>query len=30
MMQLVSQREDIRLQGITGAKTGCDQSEKGE
>jgi len=25
---LVSQREDLRLQGITGPKTGRDQSEK--
>ena len=29
-MQLVSQREDLRLQGITGPKTGRDQSEKGD
>jgi hypothetical protein len=30
MMQLVSQREDLRLKGITGSKTGRDQSEKGD
>ena len=30
MMQLVSEREDLRLQGITGPKTGRDQSEKGD
>src|SRR5271169_491502 len=30
MMQLVSQREDLSLQGITGPKTGRDQSEKGD
>jgi hypothetical protein len=30
MMQLASQREDLRLQGITGPKTGRDQSEKGD
>jgi len=29
MMQLVLQREDLRLPGITGPKTGRDQSEKG-
>jgi hypothetical protein len=30
MMQLVSQPGDLRLQGITGPKTGRDQTEKGD